>query len=205
MKKSVVITGCGGRLGQQFIQKYQDQYDIYGVSSKVKNNNFRYNHIQSSLSRYNEIIDNISNIDCWINNAYNYNMLDPKKYQHGFLQEVHVGVVIPHDSACYLFNKWKQSGDWSKNKSILNISSIAAVKFYDISQTTYAACKSALNRITVDLAKSFVGKVRVNAICPNTFPYYVPYDVLFNSMINFIDGNDTAKIQVLDSNETYMI
>ena len=33
MKKTVVITGCGGRLGQQFISCYQNTYNIYGISN----------------------------------------------------------------------------------------------------------------------------------------------------------------------------
>lgn len=205
MKKNVVITGCGGRLGQQFISCYQNTYNIYGISTKNKNNTFQYNHINTGLGRYNEIIDSIADIDCWINNAYAYNMIDPKEYSHGFLQELHVGLVVPFESACYLYKKWDTKGDWSRNKNILNISSIAGVNFYDITQTTYGSCKSAMNRLTIDLAKSFTGKVRVNAICPNSFPYYVSYETILNSMQNFIEGTETATLHILDQDNNYKI
>lgn len=196
---NVVITGCGGRLGQKFIEAYGDRYNIYGVSSKPKNSSLNYHHISTNLSRYNEIIDSIDEIDCWINNAYAYNMISPKQYSHGFLQELHVGVVIPYEASCYLYNKWAKQKDWTRNKSILNISSIAAVNFYDVSQTTYASCKSAMNRMTTDLAKTFAGKVRVNAICPNSFPYYVSYEALFRSMCRLIEGNETGILEILDA------
>lgn len=205
MKKTVVITGCGGRLGQQFISCYQNTYNIYGISTKDKRNNLQYNHIEKGLTVYNEIIDSIPDIDCWINNAYSYNMIDPKNYDHGFLQEIQIGLVVPYESSCYLYKTWQNKNNWSANKSILNISSIAGINFYDISQTTYGACKSGMNRMTIDLAKSFAGKIRVNAICPNSFPYYVTYETLLSSMQNFIEGKETAVLHILDKDSSHKI
>ena len=62
-----------------------------------------------------------------------------------------------------------------------------------------------MNRLTIDLAKSFTGKVRVNAICPNSFPYYVSYETILNSMQNFIEGTETATLHILDQDNNYKI
>lgn len=193
-KKKVIITGCSGRLATQFIAAFSNKYDITGISRKPKNNSLEYNHIQLSLCNYSSVIS--SDIDCWINNAYFYNMQEPQNYNGKFLEEIYIGLVLPYEISCALYDVWHNSG---MDKSILNISSISGINFYSTNQTTYSACKAGLNRMTQDLSKSFLPKVRVNAIAPNSFPYYVSFDTLNHSMIRFIDGNETGQIDILDS------
>ena len=51
-----------------------------------------------------------------------------QEYSHGFLQELHVGLLLLLKSVCYLYKKWNTKGDWSRNV-MLNISSVAGVNF----------------------------------------------------------------------------
>lgn len=192
VKKTVLITGCGGRLGKAFIENFSNHYNIVGISSKEQAQS-NYTHIKSDLSNFIGIIKTLPKIDCIINNAAHYNIHDPKTYPGGILEEFYVNVVFPYEFSCHMYNVWKNMDGYF---SILNISSVASINFYNINQTSYAMCKTSMNRMTVDLNRSFMPKVRVNAIAPNSFPAYTKTENLLNMMSTIID-NDIINGQII--------
>jgi NAD(P)-dependent dehydrogenase (short-subunit alcohol dehydrogenase family) len=186
-KKTIFITGCNGRLGTAFISNFSNRYNIIGLSRKDKILPHSYVHVKGDIGNFVSIINNLPKIDCLINNAVQYNIHDPKFYNGGILNELYINLAIPYELSCYMHSIWKNIVG---NFSILNISSIAGINFYNINQTTYAMCKTAMNRMTLDMNKAFMPMVRVNAIAPNSFPSYIATSKVIEIMSSIIDSEN---------------
>ncbi len=201
--KTLVITGCTGVLASRFIDLYHDHYYIIGFSRSEKETS-NYLHIQADLgspsfySFIHHIFSMYQDIDCFINNAAICNWRNPSDYQGGFLEEMRINTVIPLEISCFLWqNYWSKMISDGKDRSILNISSIAGERYFDCSQFCYAATKTALNRITQDLSKSFQG-VRVNAICPNSFPSIITTEKVCENMNSLIQGTENGVLRTIE-------
>lgn len=82
-----------------------------------------------------------------------------------FLNIYAVNVVGPYQMIRAVEPHLKAQGDGS----IVNVSSISAITGGG-SSIAYAASKSALNTMTIGLARSLAPEIRVNAVCPGPIP-----------------------------------
>ncbi|MCK1985460.1 MULTISPECIES: 3-oxoacyl-ACP reductase FabG [unclassified Peribacillus] len=178
MKKTVIITGGTGDLGQSIIDKfYRNDYNVYftyfGNETKarlIEDNNPGVTAIHVDIRDYNQVrgfIESIylknERIDCLINNAgikkdKTISFMNQKSWQ-----EVIDTNLNGTFNCCKFVSKYMIN---QGHGNIVNISSVSGIKGIE-GQTNYSASKAGINGLTKTLAKE-LGKynVRVNAICP---------------------------------------
>ncbi|MGG4268305.1 SDR family NAD(P)-dependent oxidoreductase, partial [Peribacillus simplex] len=178
MKKTVIITGGTGDLGQSIIDKfYRNDYNVYftyfGNETKarlIEDNYPGVTAIHVDIRDYNQVREFIESIylkneriDCLINNAgikkdKTISFMNQKSWQ-----EVIDTNLNGTFNCCKFVSKYMIN---QGHGNIVNISSVSGIKGIE-GQTNYSASKAGINGLTKTLAKE-LGKynVRVNAICP---------------------------------------
>lgn len=174
MKKTVVITGALGGIGQAICKTFkEDGYQVLGIDIKAKDNipfcdhSFDFDlsqlsknedHRSDKLSQLNKFSDNLHVL---INNAavQILNNLSNIKIAE-WNETLDVNLTAP-----MLLSQWALPYLSKNDGSIINISSIHQTltkpKF-----TAYATSKSALVGLTKAMAVDLNGEVRVNSISP---------------------------------------
>ncbi|WP_249595316.1 3-oxoacyl-ACP reductase FabG [Peribacillus frigoritolerans] len=178
MKKTVIITGGTGDLGQAIIDKfYRNDYNVYftyfGNETKarfIEDNYPGITAIHVDIRDYNQVREFIEaiylkneRIDCLINNAgikkdKTISFMNQKSWQ-----EVIDTNLNGTFNCCKFVSKYMIN---QGHGNIVNISSVSGIKGIE-GQTNYSASKAGINGLTKTLAKELGKyKVRVNAICP---------------------------------------
>lgn len=205
-KRVVLLTGSTGRLGKVFVEKYNKDYIIVGVSrhGEPTDHDFVTADVRREVDdtvKY--VLDNYGKIDLLINNAATYKIKPLVEFTRmEFNQQFNVNVVSPLILATSIIKQfWKGKTEKNKkyNRNIINISSISATEVF-AGQGTYAPTKSALNMLTLHMSEEFKEYgVRVNAVSPTRFPSDMlsPEEVA-DAVVATDRSNDNGRIKVLD-------
>ncbi len=147
-------------------------------------------------------------VDLLVNNAaYSYwheqGIVDGDAVLDSVERHFAVNVGIPLRFAARLAQRhWLQRDEEnrSRNRNIVNVSSIAASRVYPGGQAVYAASKAALNQLTRHMAAEF-GEfgVRANALAPNSFPSIVSTESVATAIARLDGESVTGRVLVLDA------
>ena len=217
-KKVVVITGCYGLLGTEFVNKFAQQFYIVGVARtkpKVINNEisfFQGDICTDAQAIISYALEKFGAIDYLINNAVyskfdNLLSLDTTDAYKQFATNVVAPIELAQQCVKQYWQHQATNLNQRQNRAIINISSIAAINcYFGLGQAVYAACKSALNTLTMHMADEFKAYgVVVNAIAPNTFPYYVTIEAVLDSILECMCIQKTGNVKVLDQDQEYWL
>lgn len=206
-KKVIVITGFSGQLAQHFNRNFGAIYHIVGIS---RNPSEAENAIQANINKdmspvIKNIVEKYGCIDVLINNAVYYNMKNIENMSRSemadqFLTNVIVPMELTQLALEHCWKKYPQQENTAQNRSIVNVSSISSVNdYFGYGQGTYSATKAALNNLSRHQAFELKPYgIRVNAVAPNSFPAYVSFDQVCESIHQLISGNMSGEILVLD-------
>ncbi|WP_433712632.1 SDR family NAD(P)-dependent oxidoreductase [Nocardia sp. CA-084685] len=109
---------------------------------------------------------------------------------------VNVGVPL-RLSARLAQRSWIHAGDENRtrNRNIVNVSSIAGSRVYPGGQALYASSKAALNHLTRHIAAEFEEfGVRANAIAPNDFPAMVSTEQVVRAIVELDRGEMSGEV-----------
>lgn len=218
-QKTILLIGCGGKLGSAFVRRYGTEYRIIGVArSASSRQSLLYDFIQADASwEWERIIDTVlarhASIDVLINNAvsYDYTPLLEKKVHH-FSTELQTNLIAPLAFAQGLLRK-----DWLRftpeknrlqNRLIINIGSISGTKLRkNIDQGTYSVTKAALHMLALHMATEWkIYGIRANVVAFHGFKQRVSPETATAAIDACIHNRDaTGQIfLVSDTNvETY--
>ncbi|MBT4964385.1 MAG: SDR family oxidoreductase [Francisellaceae bacterium] len=213
-KKVVLLTGCSGLLGTEYMKQFATKYNIIGISRTIPKNippgvKFFQGDICNDVDEIvNYALYEFGAIDCLINNAV-HTILEPLVEMDvtNLSQQFMTNVIAPVQLANACVDKfWKNidpSVNKKKNRAIINVSSMSAINcYFELGQGAYSACKSALNTLTQHMANEFkVYGITVNAIAPNSFPYRVPTKKVLESLDECITYIDSGQIKVVVGEE----
>ena len=208
--KVVMITGSNSSLGRCFIRMYAEEYKIIGVSRTTPAiRDDTYHFIKANVNHpeiMEEVIAVHGTVDVLINNAvFRDHVPLIRKTSKNFRKEVRTGLVTPLMLSNTLIESvWGKDGKSEnklRNRSIVNISSIAGVNVYGPRGLgTYSAYKAGLNMLTRHMALEYFDEygIRVNAVAPNTFPNIVSTESVCSGIRTLIEGESNGLIAVLD-------
>ncbi len=187
--KNIILTGCSGLLGKEFINYFKNKKcNLILVDKifkeKIKNENFFYFkcNLNSTVSRNNlikKINQKFKKIDVLINNAAvtgasyqtGWNTIFEKQSIKYWNETFEVNVTSVFHFSQKFFNLLKRSND----PAIINIASLYGVYTPDFqiykntklnNPAAYSSSKAALIYLTKWLSKAMSPKVRVNSISP---------------------------------------
>lgn len=214
MKRVCLITGAGGRLGQDLCNALQDDYDLVATSHSrvpaVTSECERAQVIQADLTRRADVtcvvdtaLRRYGRIDALINAAADIKF-------HGPLRDVWLAddypesqmllnSIVPMRLASAIYQScWKdQSSENARwNRSVVNVSSISGLYvFQERGQAFYGVSKAALNMLTLYLSLELAPfSVRVNAICPSRFTDKPATRRVTEAIRGLLTGNSTGTI-----------
>ncbi|PFR21439.1 3-oxoacyl-ACP reductase FabG [Bacillus cereus] len=178
MKKTVIITGGTGDLGQSIIEKfYENDYNVYFtyLSNEEKANMIKKKYpgitgVRVDIRDYHQVKEFINEIyltneriDCLVNNAgINKDKTITFMNQKSWKEVIDTNLNGTFN-CCKFVSKYMINQGYG---SIVNVSSVSGIKAIE-GQVNYSASKAGINGLTKTLAKELGRyKVRVNAICP---------------------------------------
>ncbi|MEV0252182.1 SDR family NAD(P)-dependent oxidoreductase [Nocardia sp. NPDC050712] len=155
-----------------------------------------------------EALARFGTVDLLINNAahsrwYANGVINGEAALDDFDNHFQTNVGVPLRLSARLAQKsWMHDNDLnrSRNRNIVNVSSLSGSELYPGGQMLYSSSKAALNQLTRHLALEFREfGVRVNAIAPNTFPAIVPTEKVLLSILELDRGRMTGGIYAIDA------
>jgi NAD(P)-dependent dehydrogenase (short-subunit alcohol dehydrogenase family) len=184
MKPVCLVTGAGGRLGQDLCHALADEYELV-VTYRSGMPSVPGMLVQADLGCRDGIAHVVDaamarhgRVDALVNSAADIRF-------HGSLRnlwpdadyaqsQLLLNAIVPMQIASKLYHDcWRDHPDdnvrW--NRSVINVSSISGLTvFKDRGQALYGVSKAALNMLTLYLSLEFAPcGVRVNAVCPSQF------------------------------------
>ena len=168
MKKSVLITGASGLIGQELCREFiYHGFHVYGLdlkNSKIKSD--AYTFIKCDLSKETQIkaaFKKVENLHLIINNAANTKHMS-KKFENLTLKDWNEGIAVNLTSN-FLTVKYGLT-QLKKNKgSVINISSTRHL-MSEPNTEVYSASKGGVTSLTHSLSISLAPHIRVNSISP---------------------------------------
>jgi NAD(P)-dependent dehydrogenase (short-subunit alcohol dehydrogenase family) len=218
-RRVCLLTGASGTLGRNLHELLVERYEFASVyrSRPVQSDVFA---IEADLTKdgecervVNEVLSRFDRIDLVINAAMVSTwgrMLESEALQNSAPNQFLTNVIVPLRVSCAVARLFWQdhvSENRSKNRSVINISSVSGHNLYPgEGQSVYAASKAALDHLTGHMALEFaeVG-VRVNAVAPNSFPGVVPIGRVAQAIEGLDLGKDTGTIVVVDGDADRVI
>jgi NAD(P)-dependent dehydrogenase (short-subunit alcohol dehydrogenase family) len=214
MKPVCLITGAGGRLGQDLCHTLQDDYELvatyHSTPPNLASQSTPVHLVQADLTCREEVrrvvelaLARYGRIDALINTAADIKF-------HGSLRDLWqaddypqsqmlLNAIVPMQLASEIYQYcWKDQPDdnarW--NRSIVNVSSISALYvFQERGQAFYGVSKAALNMLTLYLSLELAPySVRVNAICPSKFTGKTATRRVTEAIRNLLTGDATGTI-----------
>ena len=213
-RKVILFTGCTGRLGTFFLQHFNYAYIIVGIARRdplFPCNGFEF--IRGDICWETEkivhtVLQKYGRIDTLINAAASSRWVELKdKHPNEFSNELRTNLIAPLELSNKILQtfwiKETQEENQKKNRSVINIGSIAGVKVYPNSgQGVYASTKAALHMLTRHMASEYTHYgIRVNAIAPNTFPRLISLERVCETIVASIEGRKTGEIIILDTTD----
>lgn len=211
-RKVILFTGCTGRLGTFFLQHYNHAYTIVGIARRdplFPCDGFEF--IRGDICwEAEKIVHNVlqkyGRIDMLINAAAVSRWVELKdKHPNEFNNELRTNLIAPLELSNKILQtfwiKQIKEENKKKNRSVINIGSIAGINVYpDSGQGVYASTKAALHMLTRHMASEYIRYgIRVNALAPNTFPRLVSLERVCEAIIASIEGKANGEITVLDT------
>jgi len=214
MKPVCLITGAGGRLGQDLCHALQDDYDLVATYRStipnIASQRVPAHLVQADLTCREEMkrvvevaLARYGRIDALINTAADIKF-------HGSLRDLWhaddypqsqmlMNSIVPMQLASAIYQHcWKdqpeENARW--NRSVINVSSISGLYvFQERGQAFYGVSKAALNMLTLYLSLELAPySVRVNAICPSRFTGMAATRRVTEAIRNLLTGDSTGTI-----------
>lgn len=217
-RKVILFTGCTGRLGTFFLQRYKHAYTIVGVARRdplFTCNGFEFMRgdiCWEAEKIVHTVLQKYGRIDTLINAAASSRWMELKdKQPNEFNNELRTNLIAPLEFSNKILQafwiKQTQEENKKKNRSVIHIGSIAGVNVYPNSgQGVYASTKAALHMLTRHMASEYIRYgIRVNALAPNTFPRLVSLERICEAIAASIEGKANGDITVLDTTDEYII
>lgn len=212
MKPVCLITGAGGRLGQDLCHALQDDYQVVASyrSRRPDITSPSVQLIQADLTQRDDLQRLVSDtlarhgrIDALVNSAADIKF-------HGSLRDLWqagdypqsqllLNAIVPMQLASAIHQQcWRQQPDENArwNRSIVNVSSISGLYvFQERGQAFYGVSKAALNMLTLYLSLELAPYgVRANAICPSRFSGQAATRRVTEAIGKLLRGKETGVI-----------
>jgi NAD(P)-dependent dehydrogenase (short-subunit alcohol dehydrogenase family) len=209
MKPVCLVTGAGGRLGQDLCHALADQYELV-VTYRATVPDVPALHIRADLTRREDIQNVVElamarhgRIDALVNSAADIGF-------HGSLRglwqagdepqsQMLLNAIVPMQIASALYHYcWRDhpadNARW--NRSVINVSSISGLYvFEERGQAFYGVSKAALNMLTLYLSLELAPHgVRVNAVCPSRFSGKAATRRVTDAIRELLSGSATGTI-----------
>jgi NAD(P)-dependent dehydrogenase (short-subunit alcohol dehydrogenase family) len=218
-RRVCLLTGASGTLGRnlrellveryEFVAVYRSrpvQSDVFSIEADLTKDGECERVVNDALSRFDRIdlVINAAMVSTW------GRMLDSEPLQNSAPNQFSTNVIVPLRVSCAVARLFWQdhvSENRSKNRSVINISSVSGHNLYPgEGQSVYAASKAALDHLTGHMALEFaeIG-VRVNAVAPNSFPGVVPIGRVVQAIEGLDLRKDTGTIVVVDGDADQVI
>jgi NAD(P)-dependent dehydrogenase (short-subunit alcohol dehydrogenase family) len=220
LSKNFDIVGIFKTNHPQWPSQMQEFIDPFHPKKKFIENKNKIFAIQADLTvdaEINRVVEltlaHHGRIDILINAAALYSMspmIDTDQLLHSIEKQFYLNTILPLKLSINIArNFWRDkcAENETNNRNIINISSTSGTTLYpDLGQSVYSASKAALNQLTLHIASEFkhIG-IRANAIAPNAFPRMVSMERIMTSLVSFINGRQTGKIQVIEKEKEYFL
>jgi NAD(P)-dependent dehydrogenase (short-subunit alcohol dehydrogenase family) len=214
MKPVCLITGAGGRLGQDLCHALQYDYDLVATfRSKppdITSQSTSAHLVKADLTCREDVkrvvetaMARFGRIDAVINTAADIkfhgslrNLWQADDYPQS---QMFLNSVVPMQLASAIYQYcWRdqRSENALWNRSIVNVSSISGLYvFQERGQAFYGVSKAALNMLTLYLSLELAPySVRVNAICPSRFTGKAATRRVSEAIQHLLTGDSTGTI-----------
>jgi NAD(P)-dependent dehydrogenase (short-subunit alcohol dehydrogenase family) len=196
-----------GILHRRSLRTASDSALSFSVDSG-RHENLPVRTVECDLSRQDEIVSAmkmitslVGNVDFVVNSAGDARFLgsltDAMFLKDDARRQFEINTFAPVTICSALFHlQWKNVPVNEQRVSILNVSSISGTKVYKKrGQGFYAASKAAANMLTMHMAADFSSYgIRVNALCPNSFPRLVATEVVASNALKILSGDQSGGI-----------
>jgi NAD(P)-dependent dehydrogenase (short-subunit alcohol dehydrogenase family) len=222
-----LFTGASGLLGADFCRRYADQYEIVGVwsthkpqvegtklSSKKREKrgiwtvraDLREDGAPEDLVR--RVIERFGAVDLLVNAAVfrQFGSIESESFLESLDWQFWLNVAVPVRLAAALTrSNWSldPAANRLRNRNVVNLSSTAGrILYKNRGQSGYAATKAALDTFTLHLASELGDHgIRVNGVAPNTFPHFVPTELVSRCIADLDAGSETGRIVVMAASD----
>lgn len=150
------------------------------------------------------VLSRFGSIDLLVNAAvvYRFGPATAREGLRDVSPQLDVNLLAPVRLALLLLDmSWRETPaeNRRRNRNIVNVSSTSGLRLYPGSdQMMYAATKSALNMASLYMADEFAKfGIRVNALCPDSFPAQVPTEYVLKRICALDCGSELGKIEPL--------
>lgn len=217
-QKTMLLIGCGGKLGTVLVKYFCTKYHIIGVSrTKPKIASLLYDFIQADISsEWDRVIKTATSrhksIDILINNAvfYNYRTLLEQEIRD-INTSIQTNLIAPFAITQKLLQKdWLRftpQENFLRNRVVVNIGSISGTRLRDnLGQGIYSTTKAALHMMTLHLASEWIEYgIRVNAIAFHGFKHDTSPETALTAIETCLNNQDiTGKIFLVSNKTTKM-
>lgn len=204
MKPVVVITGHTGRLGSALCTALLDDYTVVGLArrplmlDRVINVTCDLAVPGAVITALDDVFDKHDVVHIiHAANACRWAKLDTltiQNFQHGF----QVGVFSAFELAQCAQRRWGSKP--LSRRSLMLVSSIAALKVYGEQQALYGPMKAAQATLASQLAVQLAPlNTRVNSLLPNSFPSIVKTEAVVNRIRYYLESNESNRREALDA------
>jgi NAD(P)-dependent dehydrogenase (short-subunit alcohol dehydrogenase family) len=180
----------------------ENEHPIYALRADLLTPGGPRHVVEATLARYGRIdlIVNAAVSPVWAPMLGSTELADSVRPQFALAVEVPLRLAT---LAAQLSWQADAARNRERNRNIVNVSSVAALRVYRGSgQSVYAASKAAMNQLTAHMAVEFepVG-VRVNATAANSFPQLVSVARAADAIRTLDTSSRTGELLVVDGDQ----
>lgn len=221
IKHSVLLlTGCTGRFGTEFVRMYSDRYTIVGVSRTPPEtivpelDYLNVDLVEDPRRAIDYVLERYGRLDVLVNNAACLDVDRALKTGRkvSFADQMQINAIVPFELIRYAFLQfWRQAGrdeNETYGRNIVNLGSILNVRqpggdfALDYGFACYAATKHALGGLTSYLRDELEPHgVRINLLAPGGFPSEQPTELVCKACAELIASTYNGTVTTIDFGE----
>jgi NAD(P)-dependent dehydrogenase (short-subunit alcohol dehydrogenase family) len=172
---------------------------IYALRADLLARNEARRVVDCALARYGtvDLLVNAAVSTLWASMIGSPELVDSVQRQFAMAVDIPLRLATLLATQCW---QGDARGNRDRNRNIVNVSSVAALRVYQGSgQSVYAASKAAMNHLTAHMASEFTRLgVRVNATAANSFPGIVATQRAVDAVRALDQSDRTGMLVVVD-------